>query len=137
MATRIKRQPNLPLNTMTTPAANSFAIGHVGEFHADSEDWTSYAERLQLYFVANRITDEATQRAIFLTVCGSSTYQLIRDLLAPTRPHGQVGYRPSPTCQRASTTHSLFHRATLHVFHSNAANRRDDQRVRRPTPKNR
>ena len=62
------------------------AIGHIGEFHPDSEDWISYTERIQLYFVANGIADATKPRALLLSVCGSATYQLIRDLLSPTKP---------------------------------------------------
>ena len=61
-------------------------IGHIGEFHSDSEDWISYSERLELYFVANGIEDATKRQAILLSVCGPSTYQLIRDLLSPTKP---------------------------------------------------
>ena len=61
-------------------------LGHIGEFQPDSEDWISYTERLQLYFVANGIDDRTRRKAILLSVCGPSTYQLIRDLLAPTAP---------------------------------------------------
>ena len=64
------------------------ALGHIGEFQPDSEDWISYTERLQLYFVANGIDDRTRRKAILLSICGPSTYmyQLIRDLLAPTAP---------------------------------------------------
>ena len=82
MATRIKRQPNIPLQQ----AMAHGLIGHIGEFHSDSEDWISYTERLELYFVANGIEDATKRRAMLLSVCGSSTYQLIRDLFSPTKP---------------------------------------------------
>lgn len=62
------------------------SIGHLGDFHPESEDWISYTERLEFYFVANGIEDPTKRRAILLSVCGSSTYQLIRDLLSPTKP---------------------------------------------------
>jgi len=55
--------------------------GSVGEFDAGKETWTSYCERLQLYFLANDVAATAEkQRAIFLTVCGATTYQLIGQL---------------------------------------------------------
>ena len=54
--------------------------------NSDSEDWISYTERLELYFVANGIEDATKRQAILLSVCGPSTYQLIRDLLSPTKP---------------------------------------------------
>lgn len=51
-----------------------------------SEDWRAYVERLDQYFVANVIIDGDRQRAVLLTVCGSGTYQLIRDLVSPAKP---------------------------------------------------
>ena len=60
--------------------------GHVGEFNSDSENWTLYCERLEQYYTANEITDATKQRAIFLSVCGAATYQLIRSLVAPKMP---------------------------------------------------
>ena len=50
------------------------------------EDWTSYTERLAQYFVANDIADAGKKRAILLSACGPSTYQLIRNLASPTKP---------------------------------------------------
>ena len=60
--------------------------GTMSEFTPTKEDWTSYTERLQHYFAANDIRSSEKQRAILLTVCGAETYQLIRSLLAPTKP---------------------------------------------------
>ena len=63
---------------------SSFNI--VGEFDSAREDWLSYTERLQQFFAANDITNATKQRAILLSACGASTYQLIRNLLAPEKP---------------------------------------------------
>lgn len=60
--------------------------GNVGEFKEWEESWTQYAERLEQYFAANEIKDANKQRAIQLSVCGSKTYGLIRDLLQPQKP---------------------------------------------------
>ena len=60
--------------------------GHMGEFNNQLEDWRSYTERLQNYFIANDIKSEAKQRAILLSVCGPRTYKLIRSLLSPQEP---------------------------------------------------
>ena len=60
--------------------------GHIGEFNNQLEDWRSYTERLQNYFIANDIKSEAKQRAILLSVCGPRTYKLIRSLLSPQEP---------------------------------------------------
>ena len=57
--------------------------GNIGEFDADREDWVSYTERLSQYFIANGISEDAARkRAIFLSVCGASMYQLMRNLFA-------------------------------------------------------
>ena len=49
------------------------------------------AERLELYFVANGVTEAERKRAVLLTVSGPSTYKLIRNLTAPERP-AEVAY---------------------------------------------
>ena len=61
-------------------------LGSVGPFDRETDDWKSYWGRLQQFFVANEISDKVKQRAVFLSVCGSATYQLIRSLVAPGNP---------------------------------------------------
>ena len=47
----------------------------------------SYTERLVQYFVANGISEEGDKRrAILLSSCGPTTYQLLRNLVAPGKP---------------------------------------------------
>ena len=60
--------------------------GSIGEFNSGVEDWASYTERLEQYFAANDVEDADKQHAILLSGCGASTYQLIRDLVAPAKP---------------------------------------------------
>ena len=60
--------------------------GHIGEFNNQVEDCRSYTERLQNYFLANDIKNEAKQRAVLLSVCGPRTYKLIRSLLSLQEP---------------------------------------------------
>ena len=60
--------------------------GTLSDFDSDREDWTSYTERLEQYFEANDVVSAVKQRAILLSICGVSTYLLIRDLVAPTKP---------------------------------------------------
>ena len=50
------------------------------------EDWSEYIERLEFYFEANGVSDGEKQRAILLSVCGSKTYKLIRNLTTPQKP---------------------------------------------------
>ena len=55
--------------------------GAVAAFDPSKEDFSSYAERLDHYFIANDVKDEAKQRSILLSVCGPATYKLIRSLV--------------------------------------------------------
>jgi len=60
--------------------------GNIGEFDHQKEDWTAYSERLVEYFTANDVGETVKKRAILLSVVGASTYQLIRNLVAPQKP---------------------------------------------------
>ena len=48
--------------------------------YTSAEDWASYVERMDQYFLANDVS--AKKQAIFLSVVGDKTYTLIRDLVA-------------------------------------------------------
>ena len=61
-------------------------LGAVGPFERDTDDWTAYCERLQQFFVANEIKEDGKKRAVLLSVCGTASYQLIRSLVAPSKP---------------------------------------------------
>ena len=60
--------------------------GSIGEFDPSKEEWDSYVERLEHYFVANGVSEAAKKRAILLSGCGAETYKLIRNLVAPEKP---------------------------------------------------
>ena len=60
--------------------------GNIGEFSADSKTWVSYIERLQQYFIANNIKGKEKQRAVLLSICGASTYQLIWIVVSLGKP---------------------------------------------------
>ena len=62
--------------------------GALGPFDSSQEDWLSYITRLQNYFIANDIAEDkaAKRQAILLSVCGVSTYHLIKSLAAPSKP---------------------------------------------------
>ena len=72
--------------TLATRIETASSHGHIGEFNSQLEDWRSYTERMQNYFIANDIKSESKQRAILLSVCGPRTYKLIRSLLLPQEP---------------------------------------------------
>ena len=60
-------------------------FGKLDEFKVGSESIRTYIEQVELFFEANEIPEQK-QVAVFLSVVGSTTYTLLRDLLAPTKP---------------------------------------------------
>ena len=60
--------------------------GHLGEFDASKDDWTSYIERAQQYFAANDIDSPAKMHAVLISACGPATYRIIKDVLTPEAP---------------------------------------------------
>lgn len=69
---------------MATSTNQNFGI--VNEYDAEKEDWSSYIERIELFYVANDIEDEVKKRAILLSSCGINTYRLFKGLTAPAKP---------------------------------------------------
>ena len=72
-----------PTAAAAAVAMHSGSHGVVSPFNGNEEDWIDYAERLENYFVANDIADEAKRRAILLNGVGPSTYRLIKTLCLP------------------------------------------------------
>ena len=62
-------------------------IGHIEPFEIGSDDWELYAERLEQFLLANGIDDDKKKVAVFITVIGPKAYALLRNLVAPTKPH--------------------------------------------------
>ena len=60
------------------------AVQSFGPFDGAEEDWRSHTVRLGQYFITNQITGEKRKRAFLLSICGPQTYQLMRNILAPT-----------------------------------------------------
>ena len=55
--------------------------GSLAPFDSSTEDWTSYTQRMNYYFVANDVADGAKKRSILLSACGATTYKIIRNLV--------------------------------------------------------
>ena len=61
--------------------------GKLPEFDASTQSWSLYTERLEYYFEANDLQhNEAKKKAILLTCCGATTYELLKNLLQPEKP---------------------------------------------------
>jgi len=61
-------------------------IGNVEPFDSTKESWSAYTERFDQYLLANDIDDGKKVVSVFLTVMGSRTYELLRNLVAPRKP---------------------------------------------------
>ena len=63
-------------------------IGNMNAFDAAKEKWSAYTERFEHYTYANGIDtkDEKKLVSVFLAIVGSSTYDLLRNLVAPKKP---------------------------------------------------
>ena len=60
-------------------------FGRLQEFRSDAESVTAYLECVELFFTVNEIADDK-KVTVFLSSMGSTTYTLLQDLAAPTKP---------------------------------------------------
>lgn len=60
-------------------------VGNIGPFDENVEQWSSYSERFDYFVQANGI---ANQKIVptFFAVMGPKTFNLLHDLLQPTKP---------------------------------------------------
>ena len=64
---------------------NYTTLGAVEPFNPDTDEWLSYEERLEQFFLANEIADERKKIAVFLTVIDTKKYTLLTNLVAPEK----------------------------------------------------
>ena len=60
-------------------------VGTIEPFDEAVGDWTSYVERLDMYFIANKVKQD-TKVPAFLSLIGGKTYALLRSLISPEKP---------------------------------------------------
>ena len=71
---------------MTRIIQEDMALIEKIEEYDEKDSWVEYTERLEQYFVANEITDNGKKQVVLLSVCGTKTYKLIRNLVNPRKP---------------------------------------------------
>ena len=64
------------------------SFGKIDVFQPESEVFSAYLERIELYFEANGI-EEKKQVPVFLSLLDAKTYSLLRTLVAPDSPRGK------------------------------------------------
>ena len=86
MRIRSLRQYNSIHFSVTTLATRMATfLSSVLVFDADQEDWTAYIERVEQFFLANGVANEA-RVPILIALMGSQTYGLLKRLTTPTKP---------------------------------------------------
>ena len=60
-------------------------IGKIESFDGIKENWETYVERVELFFLANDIDDDHKVPTL-VSLIGGKTYTLLKDLLAPEKP---------------------------------------------------
>ena len=61
------------------------SIGKLEGFDEICENWMTYVERVEQYFLANDV-ETNTKVPVLLTVIGGKTYSLLRTLTSPVKP---------------------------------------------------
>lgn len=61
-------------------------VGIQNEFNPHKNDWGIHKKRLEQFFIANDIAEEATKRAILLNDLHEEAYKLLQDLCVPLEP---------------------------------------------------
>ena len=62
-------------------------VGAPGPYDPATMQWTSYAERMSEFFIANAIDNAKRKVAILLNEVGTKNYELLRALFAPDQPN--------------------------------------------------
>ena len=60
-------------------------LGNLDVFNENNEDWPSYIERVEQFFLANGVEQDLKVPSL-LSVIGVKTYTLLRNLSAPVKP---------------------------------------------------
>ena len=61
-------------------------LGKIDEFVPAAGDWTQYIERMNQFFIADKICEEEKKKTILLSSGGAETYSSLRNLVAPAKP---------------------------------------------------
>ena len=76
---------NINIRKVPHCSATSLPLGQLEAFDPQVETFTSFVERVHLFFEANDIKEEK-RRSVFFSIVGVAVYNLLRNLLAPVTP---------------------------------------------------
>lgn len=66
--------------------ATAHTLGHIQEFDAGVESIAAYLERVQMFFLVNKL-EEDIKVPTLLTLIGAKNYLLLRSLVSPASPN--------------------------------------------------
>ena len=71
----------------STPSSVAVAgyFGRMEAFDPKVEEWSTYVERLEMFFVVNNVR-ESKKASSLLTLIGGKMYALLKSLTTPTKP---------------------------------------------------
>ncbi|XP_045449691.1 uncharacterized protein K02A2.6-like [Melitaea cinxia] len=65
------------------------AVGKIGAFDVAKDNWDTYVDRVDQYFIANNVKSEL-KVATLITVIGNSAYELMVNLCTPDKPSSKT-----------------------------------------------
>ena len=77
---------NSPLVHLMATGSTDKNFAGIAEYDSEREDWSSYVKRIELFFIANDVTDKVKKKAMLLSCCGFATYRIFKGLTAPAKP---------------------------------------------------
>ena len=101
-------------------------LGQVEPFDLQVDDWVLYAERLEQFFVANGITDDAKKVAVLLTVIGGKAYVCLAAKSTGTHEASRKVVRDfGGGHERPSETQAVSNRQAVQIAFPKSARRRN------------
>lgn len=63
----------------------TMSVGKIKDFDVKTGNWSTYVERLEMYFVVNKITDDLKLPTL-IAIIGEQAYELLSTLASPSKP---------------------------------------------------
>ena len=95
------------------------AHGKMGTFDSVRKSWISYAERLEFYFLANKVTDDDTKKAVFISR-GYSDLYTSQEFAAAAVTSICFFVRHENSIREALQPEAVVYRTTIQVSYSNS-----------------
>ena len=75
------------------------SVGKIQDFDVKAGNWSAYVERLEMFFVVNKITDDLKLPTL-IAIIGEQAYELLSTLASPSKP-SSLSYKVAVDLLRA------------------------------------